>query len=66
MANLHHLNLDDSKYTDLSIEDNFVYVNHNTHSWLHEIYTYYKKDESVLERLKYYLDKMKQLEGEIK
>ena len=57
-SNLHHMNLSPDCYQDLTNEDNFVFVNHNTHKWLHEIYTFYKKDPLILERLKYYLDRM--------
>lgn len=53
--------LDPTKYEDLSNDDNFVYVNHNTHSWIHELYTYYIKDHEVLDRLKYILDKMEEI-----
>ena len=58
MSNLHHMDLNEKNYTNLDNEDNFVFINHNTHCWIHEIYTYYKKDPEVLERLKEVLDRM--------
>ena len=58
MSNLHHMDLNEKNYTNLDNEDNFIFCNHNTHCWIHEIYTYYKKDPEVLERLKEVLDRM--------
>lgn len=58
MANLHHMDLDEKKYEDLSKPENFVYLNKNTHDVIHFLYTYYKNDTGILDRLKYYLDKM--------
>lgn len=60
-CNLHHLNLSVEDYENLDNPANFVLLNHNTHECLHFLFTYYKKDEEVLTRLKYYLDLMKQL-----
>lgn len=57
-ANLHHMNLDASKYEDLSNEDQFIFLNKSTHTWVHEIYRYYRTDPEVLDRLKEVLDKM--------
>lgn len=57
-ANLHHLDLDEKHYTDLSNEDNFVLLNKMTHKVLHFLFTYYKNDRDVLERFKDYLDRM--------
>ena len=37
-ANLHHLNLDATKYTDLSNEDNFVYLSNKVHDCVHLLY----------------------------
>lgn len=57
-ANLHHLDLDESHYTDLSNEDNFILLNKMTHSFTHWIFPYYKNDREVLTRLKDLLDRM--------
>jgi hypothetical protein len=61
MANLHHMNLDESHYDDISNPDNFVFCNSKTHDALHWAYNYYKDDPEFLERFKYYLDKMVEL-----
>lgn len=34
-ANLHHMNLDETKYEDLSKRENFVFLNQVTHKCLH-------------------------------
>ena len=34
-ANLHHLDLDEAKYEDLSNEDNFIFLNQATHKVVH-------------------------------
>lgn len=60
-ANLHHCDLNEDHYEDLSNEDNFIFVNHNTHQWIHEIYRYFVKDEEIIERLKNVLIKMKEI-----
>lgn len=60
-CNLHHLNLDEEQYCNLSNEDNFVMLNKQTHEVVHWLWRYYCKDESVLLRLKEVLDKMKEL-----
>lgn len=61
-SNLHHLNLSAEDYEDLSNPDDFVLLNHNTHETLHFLYTYYRKDEGILDRFKHYLDLMKKIE----
>ena len=35
MANLHHMNLDETKYEDISNEDNFVFLNKMSHDVVH-------------------------------
>lgn len=57
-ANLHHLDLDPEHYQDISNDNNFVYVNNGMHDVIHYLYTYYRKDVSVLDRLKQVLDRM--------
>ena len=56
---LHHLDLNPEHYTDISNEDNFCYLNNECHKLVHYLYTYYKKDEQVIDRLKEVLDRMK-------
>lgn len=38
MANLHHCDMRDENYEDLSNEDNFVFLNQMTHKVIHFIY----------------------------
>lgn len=64
MANLHHLDLDEKHYEDLSKEENFVFLNKSIHEVVHTLYRYYKTDEKVLDRLKEVLDKMKLINGD--
>jgi len=61
--NLHHMDLNEQNYTDITKEDNFCCLNKMTHEIVHDIYRYYQKDEQVLDRLKTVLDKMKKLNG---
>lgn len=56
--NVHHLDLNPEHYQDVEDHGKFINVNHNTHSWIHELYVYYHKDRAVLDRLKEVLDKM--------
>ena len=53
---LHHCDME--HYTDLSNEENFYYLNNGCHDTVHYLYTYYKKDPTVLDRLKEVLDRM--------
>lgn len=59
--NLHHLDLNEEHYEDLSNESHFVPLNKKTHDVIHFLYIYYKKDEKVLERLKELLNQMKEI-----
>ena len=61
--NVHHLHMDQDieGYCDLSKVDEFMPLNRYTHKLLHYLFTYYKKDPSVLERLKEVLNKMARL-----
>lgn len=63
-ANLHHLDLDEKHYKDLSNESHFVMLNKQTHDAVHWLYKYYIKDENVLFRLKMLLDEMKAINGD--
>jgi len=55
---LHHLDLNPDNYQDLSNISHFENLNRESHSWVHEIYKYYRKDPKVLDRLKEVLDRM--------
>ena len=39
MANLHHKDMDDSHYEDLSNKDNFVFLNQMTHKCVHFLFS---------------------------
>ena len=56
----HHLVLAEDRYQELD-EDNFIPLNKTTHTMLHWAYGYYCKDEGFIERLKYWLDRMVEL-----
>ena len=57
-ANLHHLDLREENYEDLSNPEHFCYLNKSWHDVVHTIWRYYKSDPEVLDRLKEVLDKM--------
>lgn len=57
---LHHLDLDPNNYQVLE-EENFIPLNSRSHSTIHFLYTYYLKDQSILDRLKIILDRMKEI-----
>ena len=57
-ANLHHLDLDEKNYTDISDPSHFVFVNKSIHEVIHTLWRYYQKDPEVLVRLKDVLDRM--------
>lgn len=60
-ANLHHLNLNEEYYDDISKEENFVFVNKKTHDAIHWLYNYYKTDADILKRLQLILENMKKI-----
>lgn len=60
-ANLHHIDLDEKNYENLSIEENFVFVNKMMHGVIHDLYRYFVNDEEVLDRIKYVLIRMKEV-----
>lgn len=60
-ANLHHLDLDEKNYTDISDPSHFVFVNKSIHEVIHTLWRYYQKDPEVLVRLKEVLDRMVEL-----
>lgn len=56
----HHLLLDENRYDELN-EDNFIPLNKLSHKFIHWAYGYYKEDKGFIDRLKYWLDKMVEL-----
>lgn len=59
--NLHHLNLDENAYCDISDPEHFISLNKKTHDCLHYFWTYYHSDKRVLDRLEEILEKMEEL-----
>ena len=60
-ATLHHLDLDDSHYSDISKPENFVYLCKSMHEVIHTIWRYYKNDPEVIDRIIEVLEKMREL-----
>jgi len=56
--NLHHLDLRDCHYTDISDADRFMALNKDTHDFVHWIYRLWNKDRGVLKRLEHTLERM--------
>ena len=66
--NVHHLKTgqDVEGYCDISDETKFMPLNRYSHKLLHYVFTYYRKDKSILDRLREVLDRMCELEQEEK
>lgn len=58
---LHHCDLNEKHYEDLSKPENFVFLNKSFHDVIHTLWRYYKDDPNVITRLIEVLDKMKEL-----
>ena len=56
--NVHHLLLDNTKYEDLTNEDNFIPLNKQLHETLHICYRYQSLDSGFMDRLKIYVNRM--------
>ena len=61
--NLHHLDLNVRRY-DVLVPDKFMPLNFKTHEIIHELYSWYKKDRKVLDRIKEVLERMETLTNE--
>ncbi len=57
----HHMDLNPTNYADYSNEDNFIMLNENTHRLIHQLYNFYEKDETILEKFEKVLAKMKEI-----
>lgn len=62
-STVHHLDMRDEFYKDLSNEDNFVILNKRTHIFLHWIYLIYKQNPEVFDNFRNICEKMKSLEN---
>lgn len=60
-ANLHHLDLNEDHYSDISDPSHFVFLNKSIHDCVHVLWRYYEKDPGVLDRLGEVLERMKAL-----
>lgn len=61
--NLHHLDLDYSRYGDLSDMKKFMPLNENVHLSLHKLYALWKKDKGILKRIEEVMLKMEEYSG---
>ena len=59
--NLHHLDLNEEHYEDLSDDSHFKPLNKKTHDTIHFLYNYYVKDEKIIRRIEILLKKMKEI-----
>lgn len=60
-ATLHHCDLNEKHYEDLSKPENFVFLNKSLHEVVHTLWRYYKDDPDVITRLVEVLERMKQI-----
>ena len=58
---LHHLDLNPDHYEDVSDPSHFENLNSDIHSVVHKLYTYYKKDPLIIDRLRELLERMKEI-----
>lgn len=63
--NLHHLDLDVTRYNRLDDMNKFMPLNSKTHEVIHELYKWYKSDHTVIVRIKEVLDKMEEFTNSI-
>ena len=61
LANLHHMDLNEVRYSNLENTDNFVMLNKQTHETIHILYKWYVKDRGVIRKIVELLDKMVEL-----
>ena len=60
--NLHHLDLDEKHYEDISNEDNFVCLNKTSHETIHWLFRY-KNWRQLLKNIETLLEKMEKING---
>lgn len=58
---LHHMNLDENKYEDMT--KSFLCLNNLTHKMIHWLYTYYRTDKQIIDRLKKAMEIMERENG---
>ena len=57
--NFHHEDLDEAHYEILN--DNFLCCNNLTHKFIHWLFCYYLKDETIIDRIKAEMERMKKI-----
>lgn len=57
---LHHRNLDEAEYKNLRI-DWFLPCNNKTHDVIHWLWSYYRTDPQIIDRLKAEMERMKSI-----
>lgn len=61
---LHHLDLNPDHYEDISNPSHFENLNSDIHSVVHRLYSYYKKDPQIINRLEDLLKRMKDINSQ--
>ncbi len=56
--NLHHLDLDVTRYDQLDDMNKFMPLNKKTHEVVHEVFKWYKRDKRSIVRLKETIERM--------
>lgn len=56
--NLHHLDMNDKNYTDLSNKHKFAPLNKDTHEFVHWLFRLYRHDKQIIDRLKKMMEAM--------
>lgn len=62
--NLHHLDLNEANYEDISNVDHFSCLNKMSHKFAHWVYNYYVKDPAILDRLRDLLERMRDINND--
>ena len=55
------MDLNPDHYEDVSDPSHFENLNSDIHSVVHKLYTYYKKDPLIIDRLRELLERMKEI-----
>jgi len=56
---LHHLDMRNEHYTNITDVERFVPLNSETHDFMHWLYRLWLKDPAILERIRILLERMK-------
>ena len=59
--NVHHLDLNEKHYTDISDITHFIPLNKKTHDNIHWLYDYWKNDPEIINRIMEVLMMMKEI-----